>query len=87
MADCKADPFVASLTVPALALRPASEMQTESTQQQFELFEKNGIRTYIAEEGVHGSSMLVQDRVEGDVSPTWEVVLEFLADCVRLAGN
>ena len=79
MAACKAAPIIPELTVPALALRPASEMERESSQEQFRLFEEHGVRTYVAPNGVHGSSMLDRSRVGADVAATWEVVLEFLA--------
>ena len=82
MAACKADPFIPKLTLPALALRPASEMERDSSRQQFRLFEEHGVQTYVAQNGVHGSSMLDPNRVESDVTATWNVVLEFLAGAV-----
>lgn len=86
MAACKAAPFIPKLTVPALALRPASEMERESAREQFKLFEEHGVRTYVAASGVHGSSMLDRDRVGTDVTKTWGVVLGFLAE-VTSGGN
>ena len=63
-----------------LVLRPASEMELEHVSMQLELFGGLGHQTYVAEPGVHGSSMLNPDRVRGDVETTWQVVLDFLAD-------
>ncbi|MCP4203942.1 MAG: alpha/beta fold hydrolase [bacterium] len=86
MASCKAEPFIPKLTLPALALRPASEMERDSVRQQFRLFEEHGIQTFVALNGVHGSSMLDADRVGDDVTPTWNVVMEFLAEAVSAAN-
>lgn len=78
MAPCKPDLFVNALKTPALVLRPASEMQREASVKQFEFFTKNGIQTYIAQNGVHGSSMLDKARVEGGITEHWDRVLTFL---------
>lgn len=82
MAPCKAAPLIPRLDVPALALRPASEMEMESSREQFRLFEQHGVRTHVAASGVHGSSMLDRDRVGADVTETWDVVLGFLSEAI-----
>jgi alpha-beta hydrolase superfamily lysophospholipase len=78
MESCKPDPYILKLKLPALVLRPASEMETESAKQQLSLFQKNGQQTYIANNGVHGSSMLSRGRVNGDVEEHWKRVLLFI---------
>jgi len=78
MEQCRAEEFVGRVGIPALALRPASEMDRETSKAQMEIFHKAGVRTYVADPGVHGSSMLNADRVGGSVEATWKVVLEFL---------
>ncbi|MEQ9090511.1 MAG: alpha/beta fold hydrolase [Balneola sp.] len=78
MVDCKADLFSGKVTVPTIFLRPASEMEREASIVQFELFKEQGHRVYIAENGVHGSSMLNPERVDGPVERQWDVVLSFL---------
>ena len=78
MVDCKPDLFVENLKVPALALRPRAEMERETSQKQFELFQKHKIQTYVSEDGVHGSSMLDPKRVEGSVEDHWKAVLKFI---------
>jgi alpha-beta hydrolase superfamily lysophospholipase len=78
MEACKPDPYVPELKLPLLVLRPASEMETESAKQQFSLFQKYGQQTYIAKNGVHGSSMLSSARVNADVEGNWERVLGFI---------
>ena len=83
MIACKPALYLESLQIPAIALRPKSEMQRESSQKQFELFKKHNLQTYISEKGVHGSSMLNKDRVKADVGETWNVVLEFIKKSLR----
>ena len=78
LADCDPASYFPDLTVPALILSPPDEMQRQSTQQQFELAKQYNLRTYAAQAGVHGSSMLVKERVGSDVEETWKVVLSFL---------
>jgi alpha-beta hydrolase superfamily lysophospholipase len=80
--DCLPEAYADSLEIPVLALRPASEMKRESVRVQLERFGKLGMKTYVADPGRHGSSMLVRERVEGDVEPTWSVVLHFLDDAL-----
>jgi pimeloyl-ACP methyl ester carboxylesterase len=78
MAGCEPGAYVEDLAVPALFLRPASEMEIPRVAAQLETFQEQGHQTYVADPGVHGSSMLNPERVEGDVEPTWAVVLRFL---------
>ena len=78
MADCKPEQFVPNLKIPVLALRPASEAKLKSVQHQIGLFHDHGIRTYVADPGVHGSSMLVPERVGSETGKTWNVVLQFI---------
>ncbi len=78
MKNCLADPFFETLKVPLLLLRPPNEMKNENVKAQFELAKENGHQTYVPENGVHGSSMLVEERVGTDVSETWKVVISFL---------
>lgn len=77
MNGCRVETFIPQVSLPVLALRPGSEMQRESAQQQFALFARHGHQTFVAEKGVHGSSMLNPARAEG-VEQTWQVVFEFL---------
>jgi pimeloyl-ACP methyl ester carboxylesterase len=87
MGDCQPDPYASELEIPALVLRPASEMDTENAQKQLALFAEAGHRTYVAPDGVHGSSMLSAERVDGDVELTWAVVMEFLSAPAGTTGN
>lgn len=78
MKDCQPEPYFENLDVPLLVLRPPNEMKNESAQDQFLLAKENGHQTFVPHAGVHGSSMLVEERVGSDVSETWNVVLSFL---------
>jgi hypothetical protein len=48
-------------------------------------FAAQGINAYVADPGVHGSSMPNAERVGAPTEATWTVVLEFLNR--SLAGN
>ncbi|WP_456458270.1 alpha/beta hydrolase [Reichenbachiella sp.] len=62
-----------------MILRPAKEMEIPSVTSQFELAEKAGMSTFIAQNGVHGSSMLNPEKVDGSVEDTWKAVFDFIA--------
>lgn len=80
MEGCRPETYLENLASPLLVLRPQREMEIESVQQQFDLFKEAGHQTYIAANGVHGSSMLNPDRVEGSVDPQWQTVLQFIEE-------
>ena len=60
-------------------------MEIDSVRKQKVDFEMHGMQTYVADPGVHGSSMLNPVRVEASTEKTWAVVLEFLD--VNLRGD
>lgn len=78
MKDCNADGLLETLKTPLLLLRPAKEMEIESVKKQFNLAKKFSHQTFIAKNGVHGSSMLVAERVKSSVDKNWNAVYEFL---------
>ena len=53
-------------------------MERESSKLQFELANKYNHQTYVPKNGVHGSSMLVKERVGESVEETWKAVIAFL---------
>lgn len=83
MADCQLTPYLTGLAVPALALRPQREFEIESVQAQMQQFKAHDVQTYVADPGVHGSSMLNAERVGASTEETWTVVLEFLDETLR----
>lgn len=78
LVDCRGEDVAADITIPVLIMRPASEMEKDSARSQMLIFESHGFGSHVAENGVHGSSMLVPSRVEGSVEQTWNVVFSFL---------
>ena len=78
MQDCQPNAYIEAISVPLIILKPPNEMGSENAKTQFELAAKHGHQAYAAEAGVHGSSMLVPERVNGDVAPNWAVVKAFL---------
>ncbi len=80
MAGCMPEPYSAVIKQPVLALRPIRELDVPYVPGQVQLFEEHGHQTYVADPGVHGSSMLNEDRVGASTDETWNVVLAFLAD-------
>ncbi|MGI9272188.1 MAG: alpha/beta hydrolase family protein [Woeseiaceae bacterium] len=78
--DCSLSPYLEKLDVPGIALRPQNEFEIEAVQAQMKEFENHGVQTYVANPGVHGSSMLNAERVGESTEATWTVVLDFLAE-------
>ncbi len=78
MKECLPNKYLESIKQPLIILRPSNEMENENSKLQFELANKYNHQTYIAKNGVHGSSMLVKERVGNEVDDTWNVVLSFL---------
>lgn len=79
MAECRAEPFFEGMKVPAIAFRPASEMESPKVWEQAGRLAEAGIEVVVVAGGVHGSSMLVAERCDCDVEPGWKKVMDFLA--------
>lgn len=84
MEGCEPEPYSERITVPVLALRPIREMKVPYVPGQVELFQEHGHQTYVADPGVHGSSMLNETRVGSSTEATWTVVLNFLEANLRV---
>ena len=78
MKDCLPNKYFETLKIPLIILRPPNEMENENSKLQFDLANKYNHQTYVPKNGVHGSSMLVKERVGSNVEDTWTVVLSFL---------
>jgi len=78
MANCRAEPLLAKIKQPALALRPESEINYPSVVEQAKIFKSHGIPYLTIKNGVHGSSMLVEARTKHNMKDAWVKVLEFL---------
>ena len=84
MVNCRARMWLGGLRAPALVLRPASEMETSTSGQQRDLFLAANVDFHMVEEGVHGSSMLVDERTKQDMSTSRALVIGWLK---RIATN
>lgn len=80
MEECNPNEYFETLKTPLLLLRPKKAMEIESVKNQYNLASEYGHQTYTAENGVHGSSMLVESRVKADVQKNWDVVLSFIKE-------
>jgi len=78
MKNCSPNGFAATTKTPTMVLRPIREMKNPSAAAQFDLFKNGGHSMFIAENGVHGSSMLDPARTKADVESTWAAVTAFL---------
>lgn len=78
MVDCLARARLEDLKSPAFVLRPASEMRSPNAQEQKSLFEAAGVSVLVLEDGIHGSSMLVDARTESDMSDARNAVVDWL---------
>ena len=78
MAGCRPDEYLEKLSVPAIAFRPATEMEYASVKAQAEKFKTLNIPYISIENGVHGSSMLDTKRTKHSTQKAWHEVLSFL---------
>ena len=76
--NCRARMWAPDLDIPMMALRPAREMEMESTQSQKQILMDQGVNFHVVENGVHGSSMLVDERTKSDMSADRTIVLRWL---------
>ena len=84
MKDCSPQSAIESISSPLIIFRPAKEMEVPSVIAQFESAKQKGHETFIAENGVHGSSMLVAERTNSEVKETWSAVFAFIE---KVAGE
>jgi pimeloyl-ACP methyl ester carboxylesterase len=78
MVDCRAREWLGDVSAPILVLRPASEMENEGSIEQRGLFVAAGADFRIIENGVHGSSMLIDSRTGEDMSGARTAVVAWL---------
>ena len=78
--NCRARMWIDDVAAPSLIFRPGSEMQSEASQEQRDILTAAGAEFEVLENGVHGSSMLVDERTGHDMSAARQRVLDWLAD-------
>ena len=82
MAQCSLDSVLHEVKAPILALRPRREIDV--TKAQMEMLIAAGITFHIVEHGVHGSSMLNDDRTKHDMTADREFVASWLSDILDI---
>lgn len=82
---CRARQWIEQVKAPVLVMRPKSEMARESSIKQRALFDKAGVTFRVIDNGVHGSSMLVDSRTEHDMSHARAGVVKWLKSVSRKA--
>ncbi len=83
MAGCEGRQWIDDISGPAAVFKPASEMARPGADEQQRLFEAAGIRYTVVDNGVHGSSMLVDERAGHDMSATRRSVADWLVSVAR----
>ena len=78
MEGCKPEPYIEQIEIPLMVFRPGSEAAAETVKEQLALVKTEGHQSYVAPDGVHGSSMLVQERAKSNVTATWKALRQFL---------
>lgn len=76
--NCRARQWASEISVPRLAIRPGSEMAYEASVEQQDVLTAAGVTFHIVENGVHGSSMLVDARTKADMTETRAYVAAWL---------
>ncbi len=87
MADCNPMESLPAVSRPLVVFRPASEMKVPSVIEQAAQFKAAGVSVQVVDGGVHGSSMLVAERSQADLTGTWRIVEDFLRRHLKGAGR
>lgn len=80
LVDCRARMWVDRIAAPMFAWRPASEMVSESSIEQRDVLTAARVEFRVVENGVHGSSMLVDSRTGHDMAAERAAVIEWLKE-------
>lgn len=80
MASCRARQWANEVQAPAIVFKPASEMARETAEEQRQILESAGVAFSVVDNGIHGSSLLVDARTENDMSSTRAKVIAWLED-------
>lgn len=79
MVDCLPQARLDELQTPAFVLSPRMEMKVDEDFEDKLRFEAAGAAFLIVEDGIHGSSMLVDARTEADMSAARAAVIDWLS--------
>ncbi|WP_265570081.1 alpha/beta hydrolase [Sphingomicrobium nitratireducens] len=79
LAGC--DPSAHMAAAPrGFVLRPTSETEIPRVAEQLAAFERAGAKTMVVENGVHGASMLVDERTDHDMTDVRQAVIDFVKE-------
>jgi pimeloyl-ACP methyl ester carboxylesterase len=78
MLRCRARQWVEQVKAPILVMRPESEMARESSVRQRDILTAAGVGFEVVDNGVHGSSMLVDSRTKSDMAKARKDVIDWL---------
>ena len=78
MVACLPQARLDELQTPAFVLNPTAEMNDEADFLEKSRFEQAGVKVLVVEDGIHGSSMLVDERTEADMSNARDAVIAWL---------
>jgi pimeloyl-ACP methyl ester carboxylesterase len=78
MASCRTRKWASAISMPAIVLRPESEMQRQQSIDQRAILENAGIEFHVVPNGTHASSTLIDERTEHDMSDTRAIVANWL---------
>lgn len=78
LANCRAIQWIEGVSATNLVVRPQSEMARASAQEQRRILSAAGTEFIVVEHGIHGSSLLVDERTEHDMSEARADVLAWL---------
>ncbi len=78
MVDCRARLYAEDVHIPMFVLSPATEMARQGSDEQRDILTGAGAKFTVVENGIHGSSMLVDTRTEHDMSATRQQVSDWL---------
>lgn len=83
MSGCEARRWVGDIDAAKVVFRPASEMELPGPIEQRQILSDSGVEFHVVENGVHGSSMLLDARTNSDMSATRQLVAEWIARVLR----
>ncbi len=80
MVDCRARLWIDRVKAPVHLFRPVAEMTRESSIEQRTVLTASGASFLVVENGIHGSSMLLDSRTDHNMSAARATVVAWLKD-------
>jgi pimeloyl-ACP methyl ester carboxylesterase len=80
LVECRARLWASEIKAPMFVLRPSTEMERESSLEQRDILQRAGVQFEVVEQGIHGSSMLVDERTGQNMRDARNTVLKWLKE-------